>query len=638
MLIYLIADLVAVCCAYVCLRGSAAVFLAFREIFVLIFPILLQVYIMRIKGQGALLGKINSILLLVAVGVFLLISGLALYNPDLLIRGLFGSGEVFYQIQIHDESMGPLLVIKNILFVSYAVYSIFIIMIFGMSSQAVYPARYMIAGIIIITYFLSFYVYYTIFPSENSSSSSVIGFPLFNLGLVIFLFFINLGSTRIIIERDEQLEVEKNVLEFLIYNDVSLNIPGRIAFRKDFEAELIRLKTAGESLFVVFLDIDDFQSFNESYGENVGDDLLKMLVDRIIELFSPQSSLYRIGGDEFALVLWDAERIEQARDTAGKLITCLRNPFRISGMSCMITASAGVLSLPRDGSDVKTMLSNAYRVISSAKKRKNSFQVFTPDLLDITKSKIHVVNVLRNSIIKNEFTLHYQPIVDRDKNLVLAEALLRYTGSDTQIGSPGEYLPILENAGLMKEIDNMVVYKAFNDMESKIKNRFSISINLSTGQLVDPAYSTFLSSFAERHGIENRRIMLEVTEDRLMENIARGRDNLARLKESGFIIAIDDFGQGFSSLTYLAELPADILKLDMVFTRSVPGDSKKEAMVRHIIELAHSLDLRVLGEGFETLDQVEFFLNLGCDLFQGYYFAKPMPLNNLIAKYFRVNT
>jgi EAL domain-containing protein (putative c-di-GMP-specific phosphodiesterase class I) len=132
--------------------------------------------------------------------------------------------------------------------------------------------------------------------------------------------------------------------------------------------------------------------------------------------------------------------------------------------------------------------------------------------------------------------------------------------------------------------------------------------------------------------------MLEVTEDRLMENIARGRDNLARLKESGFIIAIDDFGQGFSSLTYLAELPADILKLDMVFTRSVPGDSKKEAMVRHIIELAHSLDLRVLGEGFETLDQVEFFLNLGCDLFQGYYFAKPMPLNNLIAKYFRVNT
>ncbi|NLV66384.1 MAG: EAL domain-containing protein [Spirochaetes bacterium] len=630
-LIYLTADLVALYCSYFCPRRAADFFLAFREIFVLVFPVVLQAYIMRIKGQGALLEKINSILLSAAVGAFLLIAGITLYNPDLLIRGLSGSGEVFYQMQIHGESMGPLLVIKNIMLIIYAVYSIFIVMIFGMSRQDVYPARYMIAGIIIITYFISFYVYYIIFPS--GSRGSVIGLPLFNLGLVICILFINWGRIKMIIERSEQLEIEKSVLEFSIYNDVSLNIPGRIAFQKDLADELISIGARGESLFVVFFDVDDFQSLNESYGENVGDDVLKMLVERIIELFSPQSSLYRIGGDEFALMLWDAAEIEQARDTAGKIITCLRNPFRVSGITCMITASAGVLSLPHDGSDVDTVLSNAYRVISSAKKKKNSFQVFTPDLLDITKGKIHVVNILRNSIIKNEFTLHYQPIVDSNKNLVHAEALLRYMGSDTHIGSPEKYLPVLENAGLMKEIDNMVVHKAFHDMEVKIKSRFSTSINLSTGQLVDPAYSSFLSSFAAQHGIENRRIMLEVTEDRLMENIAEGRENLARLKESGFMIAIDDFGKGFSSLTYLAELPADILKLDMVFTRSVPGDSRKEAMVHHIIELAHSLDLRVIAEGFETLEQFEFFRNLGCDLFQGYYFARPMPLDLLITKY-----
>jgi EAL domain-containing protein (putative c-di-GMP-specific phosphodiesterase class I) len=282
---------------------------------------------------------------------------------------------------------------------------------------------------------------------------------------------------------------------------------------------------------------------------------------------------------------------------------------------------------------VNTVFSNAYRVIGSAKKTKNTFQVFSQDLIDVTSRKIHIVNILRNSIVRNEFTLFYQPIVDCNKKPVHAEALLRYTGSDQTIGGPERYLPILEDAGLMKEVDNMVVHKAFRDMETKISNRFCVSINLSTAQLVDQGYSGFLSSFAAQHGIDTGRITLEVTEDRLMDNLAAGRESLSRLKNSGFKIAIDDFGKGFSSLTYLAELPVDILKMDMVFTQSVPGDRRKEAMVRHIMALAHSLDLQVIAEGFETEEQFEFFKGLGCDLFQGYYFARPMQLEELLARY-----
>jgi EAL domain-containing protein (putative c-di-GMP-specific phosphodiesterase class I) len=179
----------------------------------------------------------------------------------------------------------------------------------------------------------------------------------------------------------------------------------------------------------------------------------------------------------------------------------------------------------------------------------------------------------------------------------------------------------------------MVIRKAFHDMEMRIKNKFSIGINLSANQLVNPAYSDFLSSFARQHGIENKQIILEVTESLLMQNIYAGHDNILKLKNNGFKIAIDDFGKGFSSLTYLAELPVDILKMDIVFVHSVPGDSKKEAMVKYIIEMAHSLNLKVIAEGFELPEQFEFFKGLGCDLYQGYYFSRPMPLDKLLAQY-----
>lgn len=631
-LTYISADALALVFSYFLPHaGSAAFFLIFRETFMLVFPVVLLAYIGKFPGQGRTINKLNSILFWCAVAGLLIISSAAIFRPGMMISGLTGNSVPIYKVYIQGSDMGPLFVIKNIILVACTVYSLFIILNFGLVRQDIYSARYIIAGMLIIAYFISFYVYSSIFSPDGHGGSSII--PSFSLGIVSSLLFITWGRVKIVVEKADQMEMEKTVLEFSIYNDIALKIPGRIAFQKDLQDEVARVESDAAELFIVFFDIDDFRSLNECYGESVGDEILKMLVERLIELFSPGGSIYRIGGDEFALLLWDSGSIEDACDIAGKIITCLRNPFRVSGITCMITASAGVLQVPKDGRDVSTILSNAYRVIGSAKKTKNTYQVFTQDLADVTSRKIHAVNILRNSIVRNDFALFYQPIVDSNKRLVHAEALLRYTGTDRSIGAPDKYLPILEDAGLMKEVDNMVVHKAFQDMEMKIRNRFSTSINLSTSQLVDPAYSGFLSSFAAQHGIDKGLITLEVTEDRLMENISSGRESLSRLKESGFRIAIDDFGKGFSSLTYLAELPVDILKMDMVFTQSVPGNSRKEAMVRHILELAHSLDLQVIAEGFETQEQFEFFRGLGCDLFQGYYFSRPVPVDELIAKY-----
>jgi EAL domain-containing protein (putative c-di-GMP-specific phosphodiesterase class I) len=326
---------------------------------------------------------------------------------------------------------------------------------------------------------------------------------------------------------------------------------------------------------------------------------------------------------------------EELINFAGKVITSFRNPFPISGASYMITASLGIIQIPRDGNDINTIFNNAYSVIRDAKQTKNTYRVFTNDIVDHSSKKVSIINLLRTSISTDQFTMFYQPIVDADEKIIYAESLLRCTNPDPSIGGPGLFIPLMEKAGIMKDIDDMVIRKVFHDIEMHVKNRFKISINLSSTQLTNPAYSDFLSEFANQQGIKPEQIILEVVENTLIENFSKGRESLLRLKEHGFKIAIDDFGKGFSSLSYLAELPIDILKIDMEFVQSIPGDRKKEAIVYHIMQLAHSLDLKIVAEGFETKEQFDFFRELGCDNFQGYYFSRPVPLDQLLQKYYK---
>ena len=404
-------------------------------------------------------------------------------------------------------------------------------------------------------------------------------------------------------------------------------------FKKDLETKLDDLEDGDNCITLIFIDIDDFQNINESYGESMGNELLKMLASRMKDNFSLAGRLYRIGGDEFVYLLENEGSEDNAGAFASKIITSLRNPFLLSGESYMMTVSIAILLIPRDGKDLESVMNNAYSTIRSAKKTKNTYKFFSSDLLEKTSQKIHTVNLLRNCISRDEFVLHYQPVVDVNGKIFYAESLLRCTNNNPSIGGPGNFVPLIQKAGLMKELDNLVVSKAFYDMEMKIKYKFNLGINLSSGQLGNPAYADFLSSFAKQHGIEPRRLILEITESTLVENIHLAHESLAELKRNGFLIAIDDFGKGFSSLTYLAELPVDILKIDMAFVHEIPGDAKKETLVKYIIELGKSLNLTVLAEGFELPEQVDFFKKNGCGLFQGYYFSRPMPLEELLEKY-----
>lgn len=607
-------------------------FILFRELIPVLFFIIAPYFMNKALKLKAEVKKINQILFWIGTASIIAIVAATAFSPDLLVTSINRENPDNYRGIIYHQDIGPLLIIRNIMLIIYMLYTIGIILFSNIREKQFIPMKNILAGITILCYFTLSHLYFILFTDNRTGFGNLL-YPHFALGAVFFIIFMNFGAIDIFIKYNKQLNSMKKDLNRISYYDALLGIPNRMGFMKDLQSELDKIKTNGGNFSLVFLDIDDFKNLNECFSEGVGNEILKMLSQRLIEYFADAGSLYRIGGDDFVFLLKKINTLEEVKGFAGKVVACLRNSFSVSGISYSITASLGILQIPQDGNDTEIILNNAYSIIRSAKKTKNTFAVFSQELTNHSSRKIQIVNLLRSCVERDQFTLFYQPVVDINKQLTHAEALLRCTNPDLSIGGPGMFIPLMEEAGLINEVDNMVVRKAFHDMEMHIKKRFSISINLSVNQLVNPTYSDFLSSFARQHGIENQQIIVEVTEDNLMDNISTGRKNLLKLKNTGFRVAIDDFGKGFSSLTYLAELPVDILKMDMVFIQSVPGDSKKEAMAKHIIELAHSLDLKVIAEGFELQEQFDFYKGLGCDLFQGYYFSQPLPLDEFLAKY-----
>lgn len=632
--VYIISDALAAVFAFLVPSDPTfRFFTILRELSPLILVILTPYYLNSALKVTDSIQKLNRILFLGGIVVAASIGVLVTWKPDLLMRlntvidGRFDAGASF-----SSRTEGPLLIVRDGILTACFIYSVSILLFREVRQKASSPFVKSLAGILVFGYFLFSYLYSTIF-SGSPAGFGAVPYPHFGLGITFLIAFLTIRKIDIVNDYYSQLaDIKKNMGD-IVSRDSLLGIPNRLAFMRDLQAGIEATGSGGAPFSLLLLDIDDFQNLNESYGESIGDHILTQFALRLIELFGAAGSLYRIGGDDFAFLLRDIRSEQDAMDIADRIITSLRNPFTIAGTAYLVTASIGVLLLPRDGGDEETIVKNAYSVVRKAKKTKNSLSVFSPELVDASAGIIRTVNLLRDSINRDLFTLHYQPIVDSEERIVYAEALLRCTGENQSLGGPGHFIPIIEKAGLAKEVDNMVIHKAFHDMEVLVGQRFKISINLSTNQLVNVRYSDFLSSFADQHGIENRNIILEVTENQLMSNLASGKESLKKLRERGFSIAVDDFGTGFSSLAYLAELPVDILKVDMIFVQSVPGDSRKEAMAHHIVQLAHSLGLKVVAEGFETRAQFDFFRALGCDFFQGYLFSRPVPLNDLLKKY-----
>jgi diguanylate cyclase (GGDEF)-like protein len=630
--LYILSDVIISAITIITSDKNAADFLIlFKELIPLLFLIIIPYFSIEVYSLSARWHKINRIFLLIAVLAVVTITAAGILYPETILNNQkINPQENFGTPRILDIS--PLMLIRNFLFIIFLIYTIVIILLNDIQKKSSFPVKKFLLSLFIVSYIAFYYLYIFLF-SNNTNSVLYNSFPYMAFSITILMVFISFGIFELFINYNIQLANIKSKSSTDLYYDTKIGILNTSAFRRDLQVVLDKTRPANKNICLIFFDIDDFQNINESYGERVGDEILKMLTQRMNNNFKNSGELYRIGGDDFAFILADIKSEDGAKIFASKILTSLRNPFIFSGVSYMLTVSIAILLIPRDGDNLESIMNNAYRTIHSAKKNKNTFELFSMELLEGSSRKIHTVNLIRNSISKDEFVLFYHPIFNSSGKIEYAEALLRCTNGNPDIGGPGNFIPLIEKAGLIKEIDNFVVRNAFYDMEMKIKNQFGISINLSTSQIIDPDYGEFLYSFAKQHGIDPRRIILEITESAIVENIKLAQKSLAELKRNGFLIAIDDFGKGFSSLSYLAELPVDILKIDMSFVQAIPGEVKKELLAKYIMELGKSLNLKIVAEGFEKNEQVNFFKKLNCDLYQGFYFDRPMPIAEILSKY-----
>ena len=419
-----------------------------------------------------------------------------------------------------------------------------------------------------------------------------------------------------------------------ILNRRSFEIEVSSAIEKILNAEK-KVKAA-----ILYADLDGFKEINDSLGHSAGDILLKEFSARLPLNLTADSIIGRIGGDEFLLFVPYSGSRSEIEKLAFDLIQEGSRPYTIGGGFYKVTLSLGIALLPDDGQDINELLRKADTALQHAKySGKNQYQFCTLELLAGKQRLKHLLTELKNSISTEGFGIAYQTIHDaKTKEISGVEALLRWVHPDFPNISPDEFVPVLVEAGLIREVGNWVLRKALTDFK-EIKNSglqkyhdFTISVNISAQELSIPDYAENILEVLRERDIPSLNLVLEITETEILKDPAVTLNALTRLRGAGVRIAIDDFGTGYSSLSYLRTLPADHLKLDRSFVMDLDVDKKLEAIAGSVIQMANALHLKVIAEGVETENSVRVLSSMGYDFLQGYHLGRPISLKDLLQK------
>ncbi len=431
-------------------------------------------------------------------------------------------------------------------------------------------------------------------------------------------------------------------MERLAYFDALTQLPNRARFHANLLELHARAERTGKPFAVMFLDLDQFKRINDTLGHAVGDDLLRIVAQRLRRVLridpptvaSPrrqlECDLCRRGGDEFIILLNNVSAPADAGKVAQRVLDAIAQPVSLGTHRVFVSASIGIVFYPRDGADLDTLLTNADVAMYEAKAQgRNRYSFFEPAMGTATATRLSLETELRQAVEGQQFELYYQPQVDvRSGAFVGVEALLRWKHPGRGMLSPGEFIGVAEETGLIMPIWEWVLVSAMiqhNQWREMGLGAVAIGVNLSTAQLVDPRLPERVQEIARIIGVRLQYLELEVTESMLMIDFDAAVRTLNQLRGLGVKIAIDEFGTGYSSLSYLRRLPFDKLKLDQAFTRDAVTCEQDAAITRAIVMLAHGLDLAVVAEGVETQEQLDFLLDLGCTTMQGYLLGRPVP-------------
>jgi diguanylate cyclase (GGDEF)-like protein len=435
-------------------------------------------------------------------------------------------------------------------------------------------------------------------------------------------------SIRYAIERKKAEER----LAYLAQYDPLTDLANRALFHDRLGQALARTEREGNMVALMFLDLDRFKAVNDKLGHSGGDELLKEVARRIKRRVRESDTVARIGGDEFAIILENLSDAQDAAPVAQDILDRLSEPVVLDGYEILLTASIGVAVRPPSEGD--RLLKDADTAMYRAKERgRNTYEFYTEEMNVQAFELLTLRNMLHRALGREEFVLYYQPQVELTTHKIIgAEALLRWQPPDLGIVSPMKFIPVLEDTGDITRVGEWVLRTACCQgkawQESGL-GPLKVAVNLSTRQFSQRNLVDTVAGILEETGLDPYYLELEVTESLLMEDIEAGSKMLNELKTvvDGLRVSIDDFGTGHSSLYNLKSFPIDLLKIDRLFVRDVATDADSAAITSAIIRLAHDLRLKVIAEGVETEEQLVYLREWGCDEAQGFYFGRPLPVN-----------
>lgn len=432
-------------------------------------------------------------------------------------------------------------------------------------------------------------------------------------------------------------KAEKHVKR-LAYHDPLTSLPNRVNLMRHLPLVVEQAAAENYKFAILFLDLDRFKMINDTMGHDVGDLLLKAVADRIRNCVRDQDFIARLGGDEFTIVLEKIKSAETAAKVAEKICESLNQPFVFMRKKMFVTTSIGISIFPDNGGDVTDLIKHADSAMFKAKEKRNDYCFYQTGMEAEIAERLEMERELRQAIERHELRLFYQPKVDfATGKLIGAEALVRWEHPQEGIIAPNVFIPLAEESGLINKLSDWVLEEGARQLRAWLGKNYqlTLALNLSVKDLMAENLHTQLQDLMNRHQLPKEVLELEITESTLMNHPELMSTELAKIKQLGISVAIDDFGSGYSSLNYLKRLPVDVLKIDRSFVQDIESDSRNSAIVAGIIALAQALNMHTVAEGVETPGQRSILKELGCSSFQGYLVAKPQPAEQFEQQFLR---
>jgi len=451
-----------------------------------------------------------------------------------------------------------------------------------------------------------------------------------------------IGITYYAQDITQKKEIEKRLMEqterlnFQAHHDPLTRLPNRTLFSDRLHQSIAYAHRHHEKFALFFIDLDNFKQINDTLGHHFGDEILKIVAQRLFECIREGDTLARLGGDEFTIIAQDLNSPESAAKIAQKIIDAVKDKIIIDDHTLHVTVSIGISLYPKDSTHENNLLKYADSAMYQAKGRgRNNYQFYSAEMTDLALEKAAMELELRKALEEDQLHVYYQPQIDaRDESIIGVEALVRWKHPTKGMIMPTLFIALAEETGLIKEVDNYVMRQAMLDMAAWYSmglNPGKLSLNLSLNQLMKRDFFLLLEAALEETNFNVEWLGFEITENQMMRNPNKSIEKLKRLNAMGIEISIDDFGTGYSSLAYLKRLPVNKLKIDKSFIYDLPDDEEDRAITGAVIALAKSLKLEIIAEGVEHASQIEYLLSEGCHIIQGFHYSEAIPKDKIVS-------